>query len=215
MSNSSGKAILSGIPAREWRGLVPYWAGGRLQVPLKCGACGNTDHWSATRVLSPERAIPKIIQLGWRVDGTLLCPACIALHGRKKLTDKTDKTDTTNRLKLVEKLMAAPTNVTKLEPTPKLLDDLKKNKRLVILALEDYYNEAANQYRAGKSDKIVSEELGLSAGFVANVREEFYGKLAEPEEIGQFRTELEGMQTGLDGVKAKFTALCTRNGWKV
>lgn len=214
MSNSSAKAILSGIPAREWRGLVPVWQGGRLQVPLKCATCHNTDHWSATRVLSPDRVIPKIIQLGWRVDGSLICPGCIALHGRKKARDG-DIPAASPRLKLIEDVMSS-TNVTKLETqTPKLLDDLKRNKRLVILALEDYYDEAAHAYRPGKNDKVVADELNLSPGFVVNVREEFYGKLVEPDEIGELRSDIVAARKIIDDLDGKLTGLCNRNGWKV
>lgn len=204
MSGSSGKTILANIPAREWRGLTPEWAGGRLKIPLKCGNCGQEDHWSATRVISPERAIPKIIQLGWQIGGSLLCPICVLAH-RHKAANKP-------QLTIVEQPVT--NNIAKLE-TPKLLDDQKKNKRLVILALEDYFDEVAKRYRDGKSDRSISEELSLSVGFVANTREEFYGKLAEPEEVAQFRTELDGIQKGLDGLKVKFESMCTRNGWRI
>lgn len=115
-------------------------------------------------------------------------------------------------IKLVEKpVMAA--NVTKID-TPKMLDEQKRNKRLTILALEDYYDEAIHCYRDGKSDKALAEELDLSVGFVANVREEFYGKLAEPDEVGELRSEIACARKLIDDLDAKLTGLCNRNGWK-
>ncbi len=204
LHSGSGKAILANIPAREWRGLTPEWAGGRLRVPLKCSTCGGEDHWTATRIINPNTAIPKIIRMGWQVGGKLLCPLCVVAHRHGSPSRP--------KLQIVENIMT--NNVAKLE-TPKLLDEQKKNKRLVILALEDYYDESTNRYREGRSDKTTADELNLSAGFIATVREEFYGKLAEPEAIGQFREDLKGMQTGLDNLKAKFETMCNRNGWKV
>lgn len=105
-------------------------------------------------------------------------------------------------------------NVAKLE-VPKMLEDQKKNKRLVILALEDDFNEQEKAYRPGKSDKTVADELGVSPGFVCTVREEFYGKLAEPDEIGSLRADLAIVRKLADDIEGKLTGLCNRNGWRV
>lgn len=207
MSGSSGRAILAGIPAREWRGLCPEWAGGRLRVPLKCSVCGCEDHWTATRVLNPNTAIPKIIQLGWTVGGKLLCPACTMQHRRKP--------SAAPHPKLVEKIeMTGQNNVAKLE-TPKLLGDHKRNKLNVASALNEYFDQNAKAYRNGKSDKSIADEYGVSVGFVASVRSEFDLELAEPNEVGELRDDIAAARKILEELEQKMTGLCNRNGWKV
>lgn len=199
---AGAKSIIAKIPAREWRGLVPYWEGGRLQVPLKCHSCGNTDHWSASQMLSPARVVPKIIRLGWQADGRLTCPACLALkHHRTE-----GKVIPMKPMQIVPTLKGQETSSA---------DAAKKNKRLVIAALEDYFDETARRYRDSKTDKAVADELNVAEEFVIKVREELFAELAEPEEIVAFRSQIEGMQTGLDTLKRNFTSMCQRNGWKV
>lgn len=92
-------------------------------------------------------------------------------------------------------------------------DAAKKNKRTVIIALEDYFDEAARQYRNGQSDDKVAEELGLAPAFVAMVREEFFGKLAEPSEVQAMRSEVAALEKSVAGIKARLDTLVSRNGW--
>lgn len=205
---ASAKELIARIPAREWRGLVPEWAGGRLRVALTCSKCGEQDHWSATRVLSPSTIIPKVIQLGWQVGGKLVCPACLAHHSKPK-----------NQNNVVEMKPMKPVSIPPLKPTeepsPKLLADQKRNKRLVILALEDDFDEAARRYRPDKSDDTIAKELGLSPGFIKNVREEFYGQIAEPEEISRFRNEIEALRKMVEAMEVNLASMCKRNNWMV
>jgi|GEM_PF-6971433 len=194
---SVSKTIISKIPAREWRGLVPELHGGRLRVGMTCHICGTQDHWSAAQMVGPQTAIPKVIHMGWQVDGKITCPACIAAKKARKVVP----------MKLVTPAAVATAGLVDM-------DQMKKHKRLVIAALEDYFDEGTKRYRDGKSDKVISDELDLSEKFVATVREEFFGAIAEPEDIAAFRAELAGMQAGIDNMKKKFEALCQRNGWR-
>lgn len=194
---SSAEMLLARIPAREWRGLVPAWQGGRLQIALECHECGTTDHWSATQMISPQATIPKIIQLGWDVNGKLTCPKCIE---ERRLSRRGKGTvDMSQKVVMIDNAQEAG----------------KKNKRLVILALEDYFDEASRRYRDGKSDKSVADELSLSDTFVAKVREEFYGPLGEPEEVIAFRSELSALRARVEEMERMLTSMTNRNGWKV
>lgn len=202
MSGSSGKTILANIPAREWRGLTPEWAGGRLRIPLKCSECGGEDHWSATRVINPNTAIPKIIQMGWKVGGKLLCPICVVAH----------RNHARPNLTIVENAMT--NNVTKLE-TGQATAAARETKKLVFLALMDYYDEAKRAYKPGHSDKTIAASCNAAEAFVKSIREADFGPLDEPEDIARFREEILKMHVSLDTLKRNFTALCNRNGWKV
>jgi hypothetical protein len=197
---SGQKMLIAKIPAREWKGLVPEWAGGRLHIALQCHRCGEQDHWSAAQMIGPDRVVPKIIQLGWEANGKVTCPKCVMMRRSNVVP--------------IERKEAPVATVAKI-PTSTMIDEQKKNKRLVILALEDYYDEPKGRYRDGKSDATVADELSLSAGFVANVREEFYGKLLEPDEIGELRASITTQRKSLDALELKLEGLCQRNGWKV
>ena len=204
----SGPAqLLAKIPAREWRGLVPKWLGGRLQFPLVCHICENTDHWSAAQMISPQAAIPKIIQIGWDVNGKLTCPACVAM--KKRSTLKTAEPKMTNK----QQPAKATGNWRDLASS--LSDDQRrKNKRIVIAALEDYYDDVASAYREGKSDKGVATELDLAEGFVQEVREELFGSIKPPSEMQALLTEMVELQMGLDNLKLRVDAVIVKQGWK-
>lgn len=197
--SGSMKSIISKIPAREWRGLVPAFEGGRLKVAMTCHLCGTTDHWTAAQMVGPQTALPKVIQMGWRADGKVTCPACIAAK-RKKPEGKV----------VPMKLVTPVATAGEVD-----LDQMKKHKRLVILALEDYFDEAARRYREGKTDKVIAEELDLSEAFVAKVREEFYGAIAEPEEIVWFRTQIATCLQACADLERQLEVMCKRNGWRV
>ena len=197
--SSATKSVIAKFPAREWKGLVPLADGGRLRVAMTCHICGATDHWTAAQMVGPQTAIPKVIHMGWRADGKVTCPSCIAAKRNKPA----------RKVVPMKAVAAIPTTA------PVDLDQGKKHKRLTILALEDYYDEAARRYREGRSDKTVADELDLAEGFVAKVREEFYGAMAEPDDIATFRFQIDSLQTSLDELKSTFASTCQRNGWKM
>ena len=93
-------------------------------------------------------------------------------------------------------------------------DAARKNKRLVIVALEDYYDEAECRYRDGHTDAAVAKELDLAPGFVALVREEFYGKMAPPTEIDDLRQRLASVETLASELRKRLDALAAKNGWQ-
>lgn len=93
-------------------------------------------------------------------------------------------------------------------------EDAKRNKRIVIVALEDYYDEAKRAYRDGRSDAALATELDLAPTFVASVREEFYGKMAEPDGVAALRAELANAVKSVEAINRKLDDLCARNGWR-
>lgn len=109
--------------------------------------------------------------------------------------------------------------VTPLKQEPKIIDAdaLKKNKRLVILALEDYFDDANKRYRDGKSDHGVAEELSLAPAFVSAVREEFFGKLSQPKEITEVQEMLHQLTVEfgarVNQLETTISTLSKKHGW--
>lgn len=58
---------------------------------------------------------------------------------------------------------------------PAMSPDAKKAHRLVMGALEDFYDEAKKRYRPGHTDQSIADEVGVAPAAVAKVREEFFG----------------------------------------
>ncbi|WP_375188469.1 hypothetical protein [Sphingobium yanoikuyae] len=106
--------------------------------------------------------------------------------------------------------------------------DAKRAHRLVIAALEDYYDERSNSYRKDYSDKRIAEELNISESSVAKTREDFFGPLAAstPIEVQLMADSIKSMRVAVNeahkaamaAVEAqedKLEALCRAKGWTV
>lgn len=160
---------------------------------VECCECGGQMDWVYPSRVPPERIKKYFIGQGWLLRKRATCPTC-------NFTRKEKPAMSAQPAK--PNLVAVPNS-----------DAAKKNKRLVILALEDYFDEAVCRYRNGKTDADVAKELDLAEGFVASVREEFFGKLAEPDEIGPLRAKLANAEKELAEIKAGLDALTVKNGW--
>lgn len=165
-----------------------------------CIQCGAKDEWRMAKPPETELVKRHYIVRGWSLKKGCICPSC---QSQKK----------------EPKPMAT---VTKIEPKPTVSlaansDAARKNKRLVIVTLEDCYNESKRRYNDGHSDATVAKELDLAPGFVALVREEFYGKMAEPTEITELRgklAELTAATAATADLSAELDKLATKNGWR-
>ena len=172
-------------------------SGGRLTARITCDACGAHEVWAINgRAPPPEQLPSHFKKRGWVIRNRTTCPICAVKTKEKPMT----KTATITPI-------AAPI------AAPVTADAAKKNKRAVIIALEDYFDEAARQYRSGKSDQAVADELKLAPAFVASVREEFYGKMAAPTEIQAIRSEVADMEDSIAAMKARLDRLCSLNNW--
>lgn len=137
------------------------------------------------------QVIAKLQSDGWAyVKGVLRCPKC-----EEKRKAKGAWFDARAALAEIQKeaeVMAQ--NVTTLrEPTPKQI-------RLIILALEDAYDDAAKRYRGTHTDKSIAQDIGdgIMPGWVAQQREKLFGP-AGNEELANIKAEIEA-------VKADFAA---------
>lgn len=156
-------------------------------------------------MVGPQTAIPKIIQIGWGVDGKLTCPACVVLRKRKHLKivgDNTVAEKVSPMIKAVEQAF------------PNASEAARENKKLVWLDLLDCFDGKLGCYREGYTDKSVADKYSVAEAVVKNIREEFYGPLKPPSEVEALLGEIRGMQQGLDGLKKRIEAVIIKQGWK-
>jgi hypothetical protein len=119
---------------------------------------------------------------------SITCPDCAAAN--KSMKEKQQmKTD-------VKPAPATPETTTTgvREPT-------KQQKREILQMLEACYDSKAEMYCGGETDNTVAEAVGVLPGWVAQLREEFFGG-AGNEDIQRLSERLTQIQTTIaDGMK--------------
>ena len=184
---------LAKIPVREWEGLLPaILPGGRFQMRAVCAECGAVRDWSTDKLFNPGAAVKRAKVAGWQTGKHIVCPECQKTKKEQKMS---------NVERITPKAPAA-----KQEPT----DAAKKAKRMVYLALEDYYDDAAKGYRAGHTDKSVADEIGVAEAFVASIRESDFGPIKEPDEVTQLRAELSEMASEIGKAEIRVNKVSDR-----
>src|SRR5690606_2606021 len=117
---------------------------------------------------------------GWvQVKGALRCPACEAKR-RVAVAAKQEK--------------AVETNVAPIrQPT-------MEQKRQIMLLLTDAYDTAAGRYRGGDTDKTLADAIGggCMPGWVAEVREQFFGPDGGNDAIEDVIADLKAWQADMD-----------------
>lgn len=194
--------VLDRIPEREWRGLVPSFASGRFHLLAKCSepGCTNERVWTARTVFDPKGAVARVHSNGWETGKRVICPAC--LNKKKKEKAEMPKPERPTLAAVWPK--EEPANDAPAQPVPS--DAAKRAKRMVYMALEDYYDDSKKGYKSPHSDASIAKELGVSEALVAKIREEDFGPLAEPSELAALRKELGDAVLTVADVKAKFNA---------
>lgn len=132
------------------------------------------------KIHSEASVIRSLEKLGWsNVKGRLRCPACEA-----KRLEKT-RAEAGKVVAMQAKVETKPAAVR--EPSG-------PQKRLIILALEDAYDDAAKRYKGAATDATVAADLGggVMPGWVSAIREEMFGP-AGNEEIEAIKREIEDL----------------------
>lgn len=179
---------------------TPARVGITIHVPCERGH--HLVDFKVKHGLNPEGVAKRMLEAGWTIGRNPICPDC-----NRKKKDK----------KMVEKSNVEPI-------TPKPSAAAGKARRLVYMALEEYYDEAAKAYRSPHSDASIANECGVSEALVKTIREESYGPLAEPDAIAGLRSSLQSAHTQAAAAMATFqsevtrienslAALAKRNGW--
>lgn len=155
----------------------------------------------------------KAIGRGWEVvKGEHHCPACTAKRKaaaapQKWLADAAliiEKQEATMTKTEAKPETASVTPIRK--PTP-------KQERLIILALEDAYDDTEKRYRGAATDKTLADDLGdgIMFGWVAEVRERLFGPSGGNEEIEAIRAEIDKAKRDCEAkIKAASDDLASR-----
>lgn len=72
-----------------------------------------------------------------------------------------------------------------------------KQERLIIMALEDAYDDQSHRYKGQNTDRTVADDLGdgIMFGWVARVREKLFGPSGENEEIAAIRADINALSS--------------------
>lgn len=141
----------------------------RLEDPFTPGGCQPIASIGGGKNLPPDVIERKIIQKGWTHRGDRwYCPHCS--KGSKAM--KAEQIATEAEIKAISDRMDA------------------KVMRRTISAIEDVFDEVRMLYAGAESDATVAKRLDMSPEFVAKVRREAFGELAEDPELAKVRGEL-------------------------
>lgn len=182
---------------------TPCRIGQTLHIPC---SRGHLVDFTIAAGLNPEGVAKRMLAKGWIIGRKLICPDC-----RKK--------------KKGEKMPAATAQVVDVKPTPTPSPAAGRARRLVYMALEDYYDETTKLYRPGHSDASIAKECGIAENVVKTIREESFGPLAEPTEITAFRAEIEQVRKEVDAMvnaarhhiqalENRLGAIAKKGGWE-
>lgn len=162
---------------------IPHKSGaGRAKII--CDDCGKEDCVPCAYIgknIKGEPARPnesqaraKALNMGWSyVKNKLRCPTCEAKRKVKKEP---------------EQMPEKKTNVAPIRRP----DGLQR--RLIVLALVDAYDDQAKRYHGDATDKTVAADLGggVMPGWVAEIREDMFGP-AGNEEVDNLRSDIEAL----------------------
>lgn len=191
---------------------IPHSHGMTHMARIVCDECCRSDVVACRYVGDTSRGNnrpdmgqvnKKAMGKGWSVaKGKLICPACTAKRKAAKAVPKWLKdaeliAETQQEKPTMTKTEAKPetASITSIRrPTP-------KQERLIILALEDAYDDQAKRYRGNNTDKTIADDLGdgVMFGWVAEVRERLFGPSGGNEEIEAIRAEIESVKRACEG----------------
>lgn len=158
---------------------------GQPRVNCICADCGRSevvcaDHKRGAGVLG--QAIPKLQKLGWSfVSKTLRCPSCEAARKVNKVKSKTQQ---------------VADKPARREATP-------SQRREIIGMIEAAYDVERGRYGGADTDDSIAAELGVMPGWVAEIRESFFGPDGRNADMDELTKEIEVFLDGARGRLAK------------
>jgi len=178
-----------------------------------CSRCGAIENHpiKASRPLPPEPLVKLFQRRGWVMGAARnhdVCPDCIAeaaeakrreAEKRNRFTPSPDTPPEAPTAKIIsmppkDEHMKPAENVTALAPRQPQRED----KRLIILEIENHYLGPDRGYPPGTTDETVAKSLNVPVKWVADLREEFFGPVVNPE--------LAALKKGLDEAMARIDA---------
>lgn len=198
------------------RGIIARPVGRGIVLDIPCTGGHIVEH-TLDKMLPPDAMPRQLAQRGWHLARRrATCPDCVT----KEKTTMAEQT-------------AQPAPVREQTPAA------KKVHRSVMEALMIAYDDDAKRYTGGYTDAKVAEETGAATEYVQKVREDYFGPIAEPEEIvalrqdhaavieaiatvrrdmatvrGTFETALADLDAKAQGIGHRLDNAAKANGWK-
>lgn len=186
---------MTAIPASYARSAAPVVAincGAATIARIDCAQCGAHDEWRIAGRRPPSTILPKhFANQGWRLGKRPICPACAKATKHK------------------EPAMKAAPSTPATPPTP----DARAQRRDAHALIELTFDIAKGAFKDGYSDARIATETGVAEKWVKQRREDEFGPLKRPDEITELREQLADAEKSVAALKARFDALCIKQGW--
>lgn len=159
-------------------------------------SCGYEGDHKVGFQPSAKQANRAAMRLGWHVaGGKMACQACNAKRRAASAAQMAAAkiTQTKEEPMTGKTLEKAIVDLPLRKPTP-------KQERLIILALEDAYDDQAKRYKGTDTDKTIAADLGdgILFGWVAEIRERLFGPSGGNEEIDAIRAEIDAIRADFE-----------------
>lgn len=176
--------------------------GGNSKAKVVCDDCGADEvvacAYSRTSPNLPRQpnraqARAKVIAAGWSYSKKMLrCKEC---------TQKRKVVQMPTKPAPAKPIAAKPTQPTGLQ------------KRAIIAALEDYYDDDAGRYKSGETDQTIADLCEVMPGFVAQIREDLFGPDGGNESIENLTERFEALAAQIvEAAKVAETLTATIKG---
>lgn len=196
-----------------------------------CSRCGAFENHpiKASRPLPPEPLIKLFQRRGWVMGSSRahdICPDCIAeaAEAKKREAEKRNRFAPSPEAPDETPAPTAQIITTTPKEEPMKADNVtaiprqptREDKRLVILAIEDQYLGADKGYQPGVTDETVAKSLNVPVKWVADLREEFFGPVINPEvakltgEVVQLTGRMEAHEREARELRAKLMEIKER-----
>ncbi|PIE10037.1 MAG: hypothetical protein CSA72_10510 [Rhodobacterales bacterium] len=158
---------------------------GQPRMVCRCEDCGRDETVCADHGSGGEAQAAKKLQAqGWTFIGKhLRCGSCSAKRRAARAAEKKAESDDAN----------APR-----EPT-------RQQKREIMEILEDVYDVDAGCYKGGETDDTVADLLDVLPGWVARLRDEFFGPSGANADIAALREELTQALNSASAIATSFS----------
>lgn len=168
---------------------------GYPRVRCTCDECGRTETVAAMHGRNGKdgrgQAATRIQRLGWSYIGKrLLCGTCEAKRKVEKMAAKTEQ--------------KTPAETAPREPT-------RVQKREIMDLLNEVYDDEKQCYCGGETDDTVAKVLNVMPGWVAGIRDEFFGPNGGNDDMAalgdEIRTFMQDTQKRLAVAKSEVESL--------
>lgn len=197
---------------------------GACVVLVTCKHCGPLEAFHAANRMPPDKLVRILRERGWFIGNSAAKHVCPVHQAHKPESKPKEQPMPAND--------PTPAPVLRAVPDAKPSHDARAAKREAMAMLEETFNVTKGQFAPGITDVTIADMTGLAEAAVAQLREEFFGPLQEPDGLREVRAELAQIYEDANGLKERtavamgklenrlttlqqtLNTMTVRNGWK-